>query len=475
MRSDEIVVLGFLTADLAFRVFSEHTTCPSHWNQWGRPRIVLAYMEQNVPKQRPPRMAYAGLDFIKAAFCPLEFNAMKLQEHPGFVFLKNDEALADLEVGHNLNYPRQFPYTDIHGNRKNGTQIITAPFGLAPKDFDMFLGLYTYLKKQPELPSDGQLHVTIDFLARQLQLPVTCQKDYLRVRSRLFRFSYVKYTNTALWNVQTKSYDIVNFGFYNLAALSRFTQSRRPISLQWDPTFLNMIGKSAFLSFDFELYRTLSPVLRRFYLIANRDGWNQLNSSIYQADAFAIHQIGYRDDAQLGRLRLQKLKRMLAEAEDLGLIRPSASFNGYFQKAASGPHAGQLLLRWSRGPALRTKQAKEATTLTTSLDADALYAQCIELTDENMQPMNALTFRRLVSEHGRDKMQKHIAIILAQKEHQPKSFKKSEVAAYVNRLQNDHPAPDWYVALQKEERLAVHSKVEPNQFSSELYGTLFHK
>lgn len=418
-------------------------------------------------------MAYAGLDFIKAAFCPLEFNAMKLQDHPAFIHLKKDRALAELEVGQNLNYPRQFPYTDLHGNRKTGTQIITAPFGLAPKDFDMFLGLYTFLKKQPELPADGQLHMTVDFLARQLQLPATSQMDYLRIRSRLFRFSSVKYTNTALWNTKEKSYDITNFGFFNLAALSRFTESRRPVTLQWDPTFLKMIGNSAFLSFDYDLYRTLSPVLRRFYLIANRDGWNQLNSSVYTADAFAIHQIGYQDDPLRRKLRLQKLRKMFAEAEDLGLVRPSSTFNGYFQKATTGPHSGELLLRWSRGPALRSKQAKETPTLLTKLDSDALYAQCQELNDESNQPMNALTFRHLVSEYGRDKMQKHIAIILAQKEHRPKSFSKSEVAAFVNRLQNDHPSPDWYVELQKEERLAGLDKVEANQLSKELYGNLF--
>ncbi|HLF11884.1 MAG TPA: hypothetical protein VJA26_11775 [Gammaproteobacteria bacterium] len=45
--------------------------------------------------------------------------------------------------------------TNVHGNLRTGTQIITAPFGLAPVDFDLYLGLFTYLKKLPELPSDG--------------------------------------------------------------------------------------------------------------------------------------------------------------------------------------------------------------------------------------------------------------------------------------------------------------------------------
>jgi len=33
---------------------------------------------------RQTSSAYAGLDFIKAAFCPLEFTAMKLDRHPAF-------------------------------------------------------------------------------------------------------------------------------------------------------------------------------------------------------------------------------------------------------------------------------------------------------------------------------------------------------------------------------------------------------
>ena len=52
-----------------------------------------------------------------------------------------------------------------------GTQITTAVFGLAPADFDLFLGLYTYLKRLPELPKDGRTYLTVDFLARQLTLP----------------------------------------------------------------------------------------------------------------------------------------------------------------------------------------------------------------------------------------------------------------------------------------------------------------
>src|SRR5947208_4401915 len=192
-------------------------------------------------RQRLSLSAYAGLDFIKAAFCPLEFTAMKLRQHPEFKQLRKDGALASLEVSTPLRYPRQFPFTDSHGHRKTGTQIITAPFGLAPKDFDLFLGLYTYLRRLPELPADGRTHLTVDFLARHLGLPATCQKDYLRIRSRIFRFSFVKYTNSAFWNPEMKTNDIVNFGFFNIASLSRVTESRRPVTFDLGPSFLRLV------------------------------------------------------------------------------------------------------------------------------------------------------------------------------------------------------------------------------------------
>jgi hypothetical protein len=421
------------------------------------------------------RSAYAGLDFIKAAFCPLDFAATKLKDHPQYRHLKRDEALAHLEVGEALHYPRQFPYTDLQGNRKTGTQLVTAPFGLAPKDFDLFLGLYSYLKKLPAIPADGRLHLTVDFLSRQLGLPATCQKDYLRIRSRVFRFSYAKYTNTAFWNAETRSYDLVNFGFFNIAALSRLTESRRPITLEFDPTFLRIAQAGKFLAFDYDFYITLSPALRRLYLIANRDGWNQRDSGLYIADEFAVHQIGYSPAAELSRLRLQKLRRLFVQAEDLDLVRPLPGRRDYFRTLDRGPRAGQLGLRWSRGPRLKTKSARPSRPAADALEDDALFAQVQELRDERGRSVTPEAYRPLVATFGRDALQRHVAVVLAQKEHRPKSFKKSELAALINRLQHDHPEPDWYQALRRAERLSPLSEVEPNQLSLDLYGTFFRE
>lgn len=422
---------------------------------------------------RPPRPAYAGLDFIKAAFCPLEFNAKLLKDHPSYLQLRCDMALADLEVSEHLQYPRKFGYTDPHGHRKTGIQMVTAPFGLAPADFDLFLGMYSYLKRLPELPGDGQLHMTADFLAKQVGLPATCAKDYQRIRSRVFRFSYVKYTNSAFWNPQTRTYDIVNFGFYNLASLSRVTESRRPIVFEFDPTFLRLIGASAFLAFDYELYRSFSPAMRRFYLIANRDGWNQQHSSLFVADDFAIHQIGYAETKALSRLRLQKLKRLLASAEDLDIIRPFEPWKGYFQPMSRGLHRDKLALRWTRGPRLKRKEAGARKIGAGDLENDPLFAQVRELRDEVGQSLSPLVYQKLLAEHGAKKVQRHVAVVLAQREYHPGSFSRSEVAAFVDRVQHDRPEPDWYQVLARAERLSPFAETQPNQLSLGLYKDLF--
>ena len=65
-----------------------------------------------------------------------------------------------------------------------------------------------------------------DFLARQLSLPATCQKDYLRLRSRIFRFSYAKYTNSAFWNPEANP-GLIVLGALALASAPRAGQEQR--------------------------------------------------------------------------------------------------------------------------------------------------------------------------------------------------------------------------------------------------------
>ncbi len=213
--------------------------------------------------------------------------------------------------------------------------------------------------------------------------------------------------------------------------------------------------------------------MRRFYLIANRDGWNQHNSSIFVANDFMVHQIGYDVKPERKKLRLQQLKRLITQAEDIGMVRPFAPWNGYLDKLGTGARAGELALRWSRGPLLHAKGIAVVQRHFNGVEGDALYGQVRELPDEDRKPVTAETFRRLVTRFGRDVMQKHVTVVLAQKEHRVGSFQKSELAAFINRMQHNHPEPDWYQDLRRAERLARFDDVSPSQLSMDLFGTIF--
>jgi hypothetical protein len=72
-------------------------------------------------------------------------------------------------------------------------------------------------------------------------------------------------------------------------------------------------------------------------------------------------------------------------------------------------------------------------------------------------------------------MQKQILVILAQREHRLNSFRRSEVASYIDRLQHDYAEPDWYQHLRRAERLSLFDSSQPNQLSMDLYDTFFHR
>jgi len=428
---------------------------------------------------RTRNRGYAGLDFIKAAFCPLSFKAVPLKDHPLFADLRADHALGVLEVGDALHYPRQFRYKDRSANYKLATQLITAPFGLAPKDFDLLLGLYAHLKDLDHFPDSGELDLTADFIGRRCGFSVTSQKDYLRIRSRIFRFSYVKYTNSAFWNPQTQTYDIRNFEFYSLASLSRVTVSRRPITFHFSRDFLEIAERSKFLVFDYHLYLSLPCPMRRFYLLANQMGWNNRDSVIFDVDEFAIHQIGYQADsdpkkgAEGRKLRRQKIRRLLKEAESRDLIRRCPGWSDYFAVARCGPLRGRLVLRWSRGPKLLARGRSKPRSLAHTIENDALYDQIKALRDEQGESVTPIVFHAWVEKYGRELLQKHLRVILAQKEHEGGSFKKREGAARVDRGKHDYAEPDWYADLHRQERLSPFRETTPNQRSMEVYENFF--
>lgn len=115
------------------------------------------------------RAAYAGLDFIKAAFCPLEFTAKKFRDHPEYAHLGSDEGLANLEVGDPLHYPRQFLYTDAHGHAVKADdpdgdtlsfELTVAPSGMS---IDSSTGV---IKWKPGTSQVGPQKVTVEGFGR---------------------------------------------------------------------------------------------------------------------------------------------------------------------------------------------------------------------------------------------------------------------------------------------------------------------
>jgi hypothetical protein len=323
-----------------------------------------------------------------------------------------------------------------------------------------------------------ELDLTADFLGRRCGFPVSSQKDYRRIRSRIFRFSYVKYTSSAFWNPELQTYDIRNFDFYSLASLSRVTASRRPITFHFSSAFLEIAEQAKALRFDYDLYLSLSSPLRRFYLLANQMGWKNRDSAIFDADEFAVHQIGYQagdpGQSRAGRkLRRQKLRRLLAEAEDRDLVRPCPGWRGYLAEAARGPFKGRTVLRRSRGPRLLARDDNRRPSPMGTIENNALYDQIMQLRDDNGQPTTPIVYQAWLDKYGRDRLQKQIRIILAQKEHRPRSFSKSEVAAFVDHLNNDYAPPDWYADLCRQERLAGCDEKSPNQLSIDIYQTFF--
>ena len=47
--------------------------------------------------------------------------------------------------------------------------------------------------------------ISIDLLGSLAGLPRTCQENYTRIQSRIFRLSYVTITNLKMWNSTVRS------------------------------------------------------------------------------------------------------------------------------------------------------------------------------------------------------------------------------------------------------------------------------
>lgn len=92
--------------------------------------------------------------------------------------------------------------------------------------------------------------------------------------------------------------------------------------------------------------------------------------------------------------------------------------------------------------------------------------------DQHGKPLVEPVYRRLLSEFGRTRLQKHIDIVLVQKEHHQGTFRKSEVATFINRVQNDFAHPDWYTDLSRTSDLAGFDDIQPSDLTKKLYQSI---
>jgi len=122
----------------------------------------------------------------------------------------------------------------------------------------------------------------------------------------------------------------------------------------------------------------------------------------------------------------------------------------------------------------RTKADAADSRQVCSVEDDALYALVMGLRDQDGRPMTAAAYRNLVSKFGRERMQKHVAVVLAQREHHAGNVKKSEVALFVDRVQHDYADPDWFTDLARAERLAAFDEIAPTASAEDLYRSISH-
>ena len=215
--------------------------------------------------------------------------------------------------------------------RRHGCIACCNETGLSPEDIDALFGIYTYVRKLDRgegIPANRNVTVTVNVLARIAGLPQTCSKDTRRNQSRIFRLSYVKLSNTASWNTKRRCFEhLNNMDLFSIKDMSLLMEPRAPLTLQLSASFVDLIRSSPAVAFDLAQARDLGrSVKRRFFFLVNREGWNQRDSMIYDADLFTVHQLGYSQHADRKKeqnrrkRRLHELRQLLKEFENRDLI-----------------------------------------------------------------------------------------------------------------------------------------------------------
>ena len=446
-------------------------------------------MPPREPDRRPTDSPSVAFSFVRAALCPTHFRATPLGRRDEFRQMNDDNhhdhawtgAMAKLSVGDSLVYPRQFPYRDQARRRRIGTHVVTAAFGLAPHDVDLLLAIrgrpiYGDCTVSMRFPSTIGTFGRRTFLGKLSGQSVTSSSDYLAIRSRVFRLAYTAYLNTLRWNGDVGEHEPQQFQFFNIeGGMSQITESKRPMEIRINPTFLDLVCSGHWLSDDeLALYLSLgrNHGLKRWLLTALLPDNRRACSSPYLPDEFAVQQLGMNDGDNNVRLRRARLKKRAAEACDLGFVRPVRGANDLFRTAESGALRGEQVVQWQAGPAVRSLNRSSSSSAQQEMDQDPLWCQVRHITDEDGRGVTAALYRCWLAKYGRALLQKHAPVVLAQMERNDPPLTKSAAAALVHYMQKDYELPSWYLRERQRKRLAEFDKLQPNQLSLEVLGMI---
>ena len=135
---------------------------------------------------------------------------------------------------------------------------------------------------------------------------------------------------SAVWNSTEKSFEsLSNFELFGIHSMPLLTESCQPVTLRLNPEFARLLKETPATAFDPKVYGALrGSAKRRFFLIANREGWIGRDSTIYDADAFTIHQLGYsrHTDPKKDRIRRKdRLHSLRALRLQISAAKPAVS------------------------------------------------------------------------------------------------------------------------------------------------------
>ena len=420
-------------------------------------------------KNRTESKGYLPIELVQVALCPLSFTPTRLSEHilykhpqQNLRLLKKDGALESLLVGDELDCWKHYKYWDHNENRKVGHVNIKAPFGMAPEDFDVIVGLYNYCRAQHregESSFDPTVQFSLADIARICDLPHGGGKQALYLRSRLFRLGFVSLHFTAVWDTEERAHVQRTYKLFTIKSLSRLNLPKQKIVIQLDPSFVDLIASRRVIQFDRTLYNSMTAKHKRHYLQCVRFGWYSRTSppDVLAAD-YACNQIWFADhdermrqsggvvsaDDDRTHQRIGWLADLLKEAEaKYEIIKPTSKsgWKGeYFKQVVAGSGQVEKYIRWANGPRIKNKRQRNSKF---DLNSDPLWQSICQFQDDTGHPITPATYRDWLDQYGADRVQQHVRIIEWMVGNRI-PFTKSALQALADRVHKNHPAPDGY-------------------------------